>query len=270
MDYMQVAPRSSFAFSAENPTGARNGGSKGADCEKLRPCIDIAPGETALLCDTDGPGILTHIWFTGYVGHGFILRIYWDNAEQPSVEAPISAFFGCAYDEQFADRDGRYPVLNSAMVLVAPGRGLNCYWQMPFRKHCRVTMENRGNKPETLYYMISGWKGEIPVNSGYFHALYRQEHPVQKGRAYTAADGIHGEGVFVGLSTRSRRERQQHLLGRGRTENLSGWRPISHAELHRHRGLLLRLLWLRQRYLSATLSDLQRPICGAVRHSGRS
>ena len=55
MDYMQVTPRSSFAFSAENPTGARNGGSKGADCEKLRPCIDIAPGETALLCDTDGP-----------------------------------------------------------------------------------------------------------------------------------------------------------------------------------------------------------------------
>lgn len=200
MDYMQVAPRSSFAFSAENPTGARNGGSKGADCEKLRPCIDIAPGETALLCDTDGPGMLTHIWFTGYVGHGFILRIYWDGAEQPSVEAPISAFFGCAYDEQFADRDGRYPVLNSAMVLVAPGRGLNCYWQMPFRKHCRVTMENRSNKPETLYYMISGWKGAIPANSGYFHALYRQEHPIQKGRAYTAADGIHGEGVFVGLS----------------------------------------------------------------------
>ena len=99
IDYMQVAPRSSFAFSAESPTGARNGGSKGADCEKLRPCIDIAPGETALLCDTDGPENADAVFGSRRcVGHGFILRIYWDNAEQPSVEAPISAFFGCAYD----------------------------------------------------------------------------------------------------------------------------------------------------------------------------
>ena len=91
------------------------------------------------------------------------------------MEAPISAFFGCAYDENFADIHGKYPVLNSAMVLVAPGRGYNCYWEMPFRKHCRVTMENRGEKPQTLYYMISGWHGAIPEGSGYFHAAYRQE-----------------------------------------------------------------------------------------------
>ena len=35
--------RETFAFSAENPTGARNGGTRGSDCEKLRPCIDIQP-----------------------------------------------------------------------------------------------------------------------------------------------------------------------------------------------------------------------------------
>ena len=69
--------------------------------------------------------------------------MYWDNCEYPSVEAPISAFFGTAYDENFVDRDGKYAVLNSAQILVAPGRGLNCYWEMPFKKHCRITMENR-------------------------------------------------------------------------------------------------------------------------------
>ncbi len=42
-----------------------------------------------MLCDTDGPGMLTHLWFTGYVGHSFILRIYWDGMENPSVEAPV-------------------------------------------------------------------------------------------------------------------------------------------------------------------------------------
>lgn len=144
--------------------------------------------------------MITHIWFTGYVGHSFVMRIYWENEEFPSVEAPISAFFGCAYDENFKDRDGNYIVLNSAKILTAPGRGFNSYWEMPFAKHCRITMENRGKKEETLYYMISGWYGEIPQDAGYFHAAYRQEHPVTKGRAYTIIDGIEGRGCFAGVT----------------------------------------------------------------------
>ncbi len=64
------------------------------------------------------------------------------------MEAPLSAFFGCAYDENFVDRDGKYPVLNSAMMLVAPGRGYNSYFEMPFHKRARITMENRGDKDE--------------------------------------------------------------------------------------------------------------------------
>lgn len=200
MKLYRIKNRQSFGFSAENPTGQKNGGTKGKDCEKLRPCIQIAPGETVTLCDTDGPGMITHIWFTGYVGHSFVMRIYWENEEFPSVEAPISAFFGCAYDENFKDRDGNYIVLNSAKILTAPGRGFNSYWEMPFAKHCRITMENRGKKEETLYYMISGWYGEIPQDAGYFHAAYRQEHPVTRGRAYTIIDGIEGRGCFAGLT----------------------------------------------------------------------
>lgn len=200
MKLYRIKNRQSFGFSAENPTGQKNGGTKGKDCEKLRPCIQIAPGETVTLCDTDGPGMITHIWFTGYVGHSFVMRIYWENEEFPSVEAPISAFFGCAYDENFKDRDGNYIVLNSAKILTAPGRGFNSYWEMPFAKHCRITMENRSKKEETLFYMISGWYGEIPQDAGYFHAAYRQEHPVMKGRAYTIIDGIEGRGCFAGVT----------------------------------------------------------------------
>ena len=200
MELYRMQKRESFGFSAENPTGQKSGGTKGKDCEKLRPCIQIAPGETVTLCDTDGPGMITHIWFTGYVGHSFVMRIYWENEEFPSVEAPISAFFGCAYDENFKDRDGNYIVLNSAKILTAPGRGFNSYWEMPFHKHCHITMENRGKKEETLYYMISGWHGEIPESAGYFHAAYRQEHPVTKGRAYTIIDGIEGRGCFAGVT----------------------------------------------------------------------
>lgn len=93
MELYRMQDRRTFGFSAENPTGEKSGGTRGRDCEKLRPCIQIQPGETAVLCDTDGPGMITHIWFTGYIGHSFVLRIYWDDLGAPSVEAPVSAFF---------------------------------------------------------------------------------------------------------------------------------------------------------------------------------
>lgn len=63
-----------------------------------------------------------------------------------------------------------------------------------------MTMENRGSKEETLYYMIEGWHGELADTDLYFHAAYRQEHPVQKGHAYTVIDGIEGKGIFAGIS----------------------------------------------------------------------
>jgi len=195
--------RKTFGFSAENPTGARNGGTRGGDCEKLNAYLNIQPGETVTLCDAEGPGMITHMWFTGYIGHSYIIRIYWDGAEYPSVEAPLSAFFGMAYDENFKDIDGRYPTLNSALMLVAPGRGYNSYFEMPFRKRCRITMENRSSEVKTLYYMISGWQGDIPDDCGYFHAVYRQEHPVQKGRSYVVLDGVKGRGRFIGMTLAS-------------------------------------------------------------------
>lgn len=192
--------RTTFAYSAENPTGARNGGTRGKDCEKLNPCVLIQPGETVTLCDDEGPGMITNMWIGGYSGHSFIIRIYWEGEEFPSVEAPISAFFGCGYDENYGDSEGHYPLLNSALFLVSPAKGYNCYIEMPYKKRCRITMENRGTREEYCYYMITGWHGEVPENISYFHASYRQEHPVQKGRSYLVADIPEGKGRFLGVT----------------------------------------------------------------------
>lgn len=202
-NYCMIQNSKTFAFSAENPTGVRAGGSQGGDCTKLRPTVTIPAGETVTLVDAAGPGVIQHMWFTGYVGHHFIIRMYWDDQEYPSVEAPLSAFFGCAYDENFVDRDGKYPVLNSAMMLVAPGRGYNSYFEMPFHKRARITMENRGDKDENLYYIITGAYQEIPAEAGYFHATYRQEHPVHKYDVFrllqivTAGTKVESEGLVT-------------------------------------------------------------------------
>ncbi len=192
--------RKTFLFSAENPTGSRNGGTRGRDCEKLNACITVKPGETVTVLDTEGPGMITHMWLSGLISHACILRIYWEGEEFPSVEAPIPAFFGRAYDESVVDIEGRYVTLNSALILTAPANGYNAYFEMPFRRRCRMTVENRGDGDQILFYAITGWHGEVEPDAGYFHALYRQEHPVEKGRAYTVVDGIKGKGTFVGVT----------------------------------------------------------------------
>ncbi len=199
-DFMIMNDSKTFAISAENPTGKRGGGTRGKDCEKLRPCIRVQPGETITLADIEGEGRIQSIWAGGHLNHGFILRIFWDGQTHPSVECPLSAFFGWAYDEDFADAKGDYVTLNSAMMMVAPAQGGNCYWPMPFRKKCLITLENRASMPLDIYYMIMGEMGKQPDNIGYFHASYRQAHPVEKGKSYTVIDGIKGKGKFVGVT----------------------------------------------------------------------
>ena len=58
----------------------------------------IAPGETLTLAELEGPGEIRHIWFTigamdRRYSRSLVLRMYWDDAEVPSVESPIGDFF---------------------------------------------------------------------------------------------------------------------------------------------------------------------------------
>lgn len=69
---------------------------------KGSPCLnDIQPGETVVLGEIDGPGIIHHIWITTdnktsegdcFVLRDLVLRMYWDGEQNPSVEAPLGDF----------------------------------------------------------------------------------------------------------------------------------------------------------------------------------
>lgn len=153
-DISRRRPGKTFAFSPENPTGTRAGGSKDKPWEKNHPCISVKPGETLTLVDTDGPGRVQSMWIGGDISNNFVIRIYWDNSEVPSVECPLPAFFGYGFPENVQDQEGNFPTLNSAMIMVAPCRGMNCYWPMPFRKHCRITLTNRAPKENRWTYVM--------------------------------------------------------------------------------------------------------------------
>jgi len=159
---------------------------------KINPSVDIKPGQTFTLAEMEGPGAIQHIWMTPTGNWRFsILRIYWDDEQEPSVECPVGDFFGQGWNT--------YAQLTSLPVCVNPGSAFNCYWPMPFRKKCRITMENINDKDEmSLYYQIDYTLTEVPADAAYFHAQFRRANPVDSS-VCTLVDGIKGKGQFVGL-----------------------------------------------------------------------
>lgn len=193
------------SISAENITGGKGmgartpveEGSQGQHARKMglgwktNPFLYIDPGETVTIGDIHGSGIINHIWMTPVSNwRNIILRIYWDDMEEPSVEAPVADFFCAGLNKRTQ--------ISTLAVCVNPGSGLNCYWDMPFRKRALITLENRNTEQTHVYYQIDYRLCELPEDTVYFHAQYRRTAPVKKGDMYTIVDGIKGSGHYVG------------------------------------------------------------------------
>ncbi len=158
---------------------------------KISPCVTIKSKTTFTLADIDGSGVIHQIWMTP-TGNWktSILRFYWDGETQPSVECPVGDFFACGWD--------KYCQNNSLAVCVNPGSAFNCYWQMPFHKRARITLENTNEKDMVLYYQVNYSLGKVARDAGYFHAQYRCEAPLKSKGIYTILDGVKGKGQYVG------------------------------------------------------------------------
>ena len=158
---------------------------------KVSPSIRIEPKQTFTLVDIEGPGAIQHIWMT-ITGHWrfYILRIYWDGETEPTVEVTAGDFFACGW--------GKYAQVSSLAVCVNPGSALNCYWEMPFRKSCKITMENLDNNRITLYYQVDYTLTDVPEDDAYFHAQFRRSNPLPYETVHTLLDGVKGWGHYVG------------------------------------------------------------------------
>lgn len=158
---------------------------------KVNPFIIVNSGETVTIAEMEGPGAIQQIWMTPTGNWQFsILRFYWDDETEPSIEAPVGAFFGMGW--------GEYAQLNSLPVSVNPGSAFNCYWKMPFRKKCRITLENINPKEEMrLYYQVNYTLTPVDEEEAYFHAQYRRTNP-NSTSIHTILDGVKGKGQYVG------------------------------------------------------------------------
>ncbi|MEJ5237836.1 MAG: glycoside hydrolase family 172 protein [Limisphaera sp.] len=195
----------SRSISPENFTGEKGRGGMSIDGPardaardlgqgwKISPYVRLAPGTNFVLADIQGPGCIQHIWLTPAPldrTRFMILRFYWDDEPEPSVEVPLGDFFACGW--------ARYCQINSLAVCVNPGSAFNCYWPMPFRKRARVMLENLNDGPITIYYQIDYVLTDVPEDAAYFHAQFRREDPLKEPGIYTILDGVEGRGHYVG------------------------------------------------------------------------
>lgn len=191
------------SISPENVTGEKGKGAMSLDglakdCArdlgqgwKISPYIFIQPGETVTLAEIDGPGAIQQIWMTMRgVWRQNIIRFYWEDRGEPSVEVPVGDFFASGW--------GTFSQVSSIPVCVNPGSAFNCYWEMPFRRKCKITMTNISDERTTLFYQINYTLTKIPEDCAYFHASFRRVNPLPYGEVYTILDNVKGQGHYVG------------------------------------------------------------------------
>ncbi|NOG52766.1 MAG: DUF2961 domain-containing protein [Planctomycetes bacterium] len=174
---------------------------------------NVEPGDTKVLMEADGPGVITHMWITflgpepqGWAKNGsanhqeMLLRIYYDGNERPGVEAPVGDFFANCF--------GKRSEVISVPVVVEDADSYNCFWHMPFQESIRIEIENQSqDKPISLLYYNIDWikKDALPADTPYFYAQYHQEYPVVQGSDYVILE-TEGTGHYVGtvLAVRTR------------------------------------------------------------------
>jgi hypothetical protein len=168
MDFLPAYARAQNYQSLKQSSHDRTGGN--ADRWQIKP------GAIQELFNSAGPGIITHIWFTIATPSRMhlkelVLRAYWDGQAKPSVEAPVGDFFGLNL--------GEYQIYQSAYLACSPGRSLNCYFAMPFRRSARMTVTNEGKQDVGAFYSNIDYLTvqALPADALYFHAQYRQQTP---------------------------------------------------------------------------------------------
>ncbi|RBM24317.1 glycoside hydrolase family 172 protein [Streptomyces sp. PT12] len=194
----------SRSITAENPQGAKGAGGRAASelgpGRKGRPCLTLPAGETTVLADIPGAGVITHVWITcaahtdavGFVLRDLVLRAYWDGAEAPAVEVPLGDFF--------CNGNGARALVTSQPVVVAPTAGMNAYWQMPFAEGARITVTSEHPVDLTGFFFQIDYVTvpQLPADTPRFHAQWRRTPTTERGVDHVLLDGVRGSGAYVG------------------------------------------------------------------------
>lgn len=159
--------------------------------------LHVEPGTTVTIAETEGAGIVTHVWMTlacrsSRFLRKAVLRAWWDGEEHPSIECPLGDFFGMGH--------GLTRNYASLPMQASPedGKGFNCYFPMPFSSHMKMTVTNEAEDDLLVYYYVDiELQEKLEAGLGRFHAQFRHDRPA--GAPETGL--TNEEFLFGGLNT---------------------------------------------------------------------
>lgn len=198
------------------------------------------PGESRVIADVRGPGMITHIWMTtGNHYRDVLIKITWDDNEFPSVLCPMGDFFGLGHSIMNSYQSFLFSSSTSRNNKKETGSALNCYVPMPFQNRAKIELINESKQEHRQYFHVDYETYDSPKEIdgyGYFHAEFRRENPfggwgheirvncpesdiVNKERDawennYVIAD-IAGKGTFIGCTLSVSNFQKKNWWGEG-------------------------------------------------------
>ena len=185
--------------SFENPSGSKGAAAKENKGAKGHAFDRILAGDSCVLLDMDGPGIINRIWLTVSKRDPEMLRalkikIYWDNSAVPAVNVPLGEFF--------CNGGGTMTVFENCFFSNPEGKSMNSNIPMPFKTKARIVVKNESSENLShIFYDVNltrldKWNDDML----YFHCYWNRENPTTLGKDYTVLPEIKGEGRFLGVS----------------------------------------------------------------------
>lgn len=190
------------------------------DLKKKTKTKNLLPGDTLVLADYEGSGIINRLWLTfpGWFWQHWnvdapidqtilkklIIRIYWDGEPFPSVESPVGDFFGMGHCG--------YKHFVSKYIAMSSG-GFNTYFPMPFKKGVKITLENKHESLATdVFFNANFIKTKELEGARYFHCQYSQG--TNSGHEPMEVLDVQGAGSYVGcaLSMQGRDKGRMYYL----------------------------------------------------------
>jgi len=186
--------------SAENWNGEKGGGGMANGGRKGSPSFRLKAGESKVLAQASGTsGMIRRIWITindrtPEFLRGLKIEIYWDDATNPAVSAPIGDFFNQGL--------GQMRAFENALFSSPEGRSFNCHIPMPFKKSMKVIVNNTTQKDIAMFfYDIDYTLGDkVDANTLYFHAYFNHQESTVMKEDYQILPKVAGTGRYIGAN----------------------------------------------------------------------
>jgi len=170
-----------------------NNGAKG------HPSNGVDEGQTVVLLNTKGRGIINRMWITIMDRSPEMLRslkleMFWDDEKHPAVSVPFGDFFGMGL--------GKTAAFHNSFFANPEGKSFMCYIPMPFKKGAKIQVTNEsGKRLSHLFFDINFQQLETWDNDYlYFHAYWSRDTATSLAQDFQLLPKVSGKGRFLGVN----------------------------------------------------------------------